>query len=257
MDARMKLTIIGCAGSFPGPDASASCYLVEAPYEGRTFRMLLDLGSGAFGPLQRMIDPVDIDAISLSHLHPDHCFDMSGLYVFRKYHPAGPLPRIPVFSPVGSDWHLSVAYGTTEPNGMSMPFEFRDHVEGLEVTIGPFTLTAMRVVHPVPAYAVRLSDGDSTLVYSGDTGPMVDLVDFVRGADAFLCEASFVETGNNPPDLHLTGAEAGQIAQDAGVPRLLVTHIPSWTDRAAIDAEVAAAYSGRYRLVRAGDTFEF
>lgn len=252
----MKLTIVGCAGSFPGPESSASCYLLEAPWQGGTFRLLLDIGSGSFGTLQHYIDPKDIDAISLSHLHPDHCFDISGLYVYRKYHPSGLLPRIPVFSPSGSDWHLSNAYGTTQPNGMTLPFEFRDHLDGGEVQVGPFTLTAKKVVHPVPAYAVRVTDGENTIVYSGDTGPMDGLADFVRGADIFLCEASFTEDGENPPDLHLTGAEAGQIAEDAQVPLLLVTHIPSWTDRDIIDTEVRTTYTGEHHLVRAGETYD-
>src|SRR5690606_18353505 len=127
----VKLTVIGCSGSFPGPDSAASCYLVEAPHEGRTFRLLLDLGSGALGPLQDHIDLRDIDAIALSHLHPDHCFDMSGLYVVRKYHPQGRPARIPVYAPTGADWHLSNAYGTTEPNGMTLPFEFHELSDGL------------------------------------------------------------------------------------------------------------------------------
>jgi ribonuclease BN (tRNA processing enzyme) len=79
----MKLTVIGCAGSFAGPDSAASCYLLEADHEGRTWRVLLDLGSGSLGPLHRFIDPVSVDAVFLTHLHPDHYFDISGHYVVR------------------------------------------------------------------------------------------------------------------------------------------------------------------------------
>ncbi|MCL3838816.1 MBL fold metallo-hydrolase [Aeromicrobium duanguangcaii] len=252
----MRLTIVGCSGSFPGPDSAASCYLVEAPFEGRTFRMLLDLGSGALGPLQDFIDLRDIDAISLSHLHPDHCFDMSGLYVVRKYHPAGRPPRLPVYAPVGTDWQLSNAYGTTAPNGMTLPFEFRDVVDGFETTVGPFTMRAMRTPHPVEAYAIRLECEGRSLVYSGDTGFDPALTRFAAGADVFLCEASFVESADNPPDLHLTGAEAGRIATDAGVGRLLLTHIPPWTDRDEVEADLRTTYTGDFSLVRAGDVVQ-
>lgn len=251
----MKLTTIGCSGSFPGPDSAASCYLVEAPFEGRTFRLLLDIGSGAFGALQRHVDPIEIDAISISHLHPDHCFDMSGFYVYRKYHPSGLQPKIPVLAPEGADWHLSNAYGTTQPNGMTLPFEFLEHADGETVTIGPFEITSKLVVHPVPSFAVKVTTGDKTLIYSGDTGPMDCLADFVRGSDAFLCEASFVESAENPPCLHLTGAEAGQIAREADVPLLLITHIPSWTDADEVEADVKSTFTGDYRIVRAGDSF--
>ena len=96
----MKLTVVGCSGSFPGPDSPASCYLLEQEHEGRTWRVLMDLGSGAFGVLQRYVDPLDVDAVLLSHLHADHCLDLCGFYVMRKYHPSGPPPRLPVWGPV-------------------------------------------------------------------------------------------------------------------------------------------------------------
>ena len=84
----MRLTVVGCSGSYPGPESPASCYLVEADdADGRTWRILLDLGSGALGALQRYADPLGIDAVFLSHLHADHCLDLCGYYVLRRYHP--------------------------------------------------------------------------------------------------------------------------------------------------------------------------
>jgi len=115
----MRLTVIGCSGSYPGPDSAASCYLVEAEREGRTWRILLDLGSGALGTLHRYVDPLDIDGIFLSHLHPDHCFDISGYYVMRKYHPEGPQPRIPISGPKGTAEQMASAYGLPEQPGMN------------------------------------------------------------------------------------------------------------------------------------------
>ena len=91
----MRLTIIGCSGSFPGPDSPASCYLVEA--EG--FRLLIDLGSGALSALQRYAGLYDIDAICVSHLHADHCLDLCCYSVALTYHPEGPRPKIPVYGP--------------------------------------------------------------------------------------------------------------------------------------------------------------
>lgn len=252
----MRLTIVGCSGSFPGPDSAASCYLIEAPYEGRTFRLLLDLGSGALGPLQEYVDLREIDAINLSHLHADHCFDMGGLYVVRKYHPQGAPPRLPVYAPPGADWRLSNAYGTTAPNGMTLPFEFHELADGFEAKVGPFTMRTHRTPHPVEAYATRIEHEGSVLVYSGDTGPDPELVPFVQGADLFLCEASFVESADNPPELHLTGAEAGRLATEAGVDHLLLTHIPPWTDRAEVEADLRTTYAGAYRLVEPGDVVE-
>ena len=83
----MRLTAVGTSGSFPGPGNSASCYLLTWQAEGRDWRVVLDLGSGALGALQAHVDPADLDAVVLSHLHPDHCLDMTGLYVHRIYDP--------------------------------------------------------------------------------------------------------------------------------------------------------------------------
>jgi ribonuclease BN (tRNA processing enzyme) len=254
--AGLTLRVVGCAGSFPGPDSPASCYLVEAPFEGRTYRLLVDLGSGSLGNLQRMVDLREVDAIALSHLHADHCFDMSGLYVFSKYHPEGALSQIPVHAPAGAGQFLARAYGIYEPTGMTEQFDFRDWQDGATVQLGPFAVTSVRVDHPVPAFALRVAAGEHALVYSGDTGPTERLVDLAAGADLFLCEVSFLESVDNPPHLHLTGAEAGDYATRAGVGRLLVTHIPAWTDRAQVEADVKTTWDGAYDLVTAGSTYE-
>lgn len=252
----MKLTVIGCAGSYPGPDSPASCYLIEAPHEGGTFSLLIDLGNGALGGLQRVMDLRDVDAVALSHLHPDHCLDMCGFYVVRKYHPTGAFPVIPVFAPDGAGHYLATAYGDNDGAGMTQQFEFREWVPSEPVRVGPFTITAVLVDHPVAAFAVKVSDGRSTLVYSGDTGPTPVLAELVDGVEAFLCEASFVESADNPPHLHLTGAEAGTYAAAGNVGKLLITHIPAWTDRAEVEADAKSTWDGPLELVTAGSTYD-
>ncbi|MGA8987038.1 MBL fold metallo-hydrolase [Aeromicrobium sp.] len=252
----MKLTVIGCAGSFPGPESPASCYLVEAPFEGRVYRLLLDLGSGSLGNLQRFCDLRDIDAVALSHLHPDHCFDMSGLYVVSKYHPDGPLHRIPVHAPAGAAAFLARGYGVDDPLGMTEQFDFSNWRDGGTVHLGPFTVASVLVDHPVPAFALRVATEDHSVTYSGDTGPTEALVELAEGTDLFLCEASFVESVANPANLHLTGAEAGDYATRAGVKKLLVTHIPEWTDRAEVEADVKGTWAGPYELVTAGASYD-
>jgi ribonuclease BN (tRNA processing enzyme) len=252
----VKLTVIGCAGSYPGPDSPASCYLLEAPDgDGRTWRVLLDLGSGALGNLQRYADPLSLDAVLLTHLHPDHYFDISGLYVVWKYHPSGPRPRIPVWGPPGVAQQVARAYGLPSDPGMSAEFDFHEY-DGTPVRLGPFAITVTRVIHPVPAYALRIESGGRVLVYSGDSGPCGDLVEVARDADLLLCEAAFQEGGDNPPDLHLTGADAGRVAAKAGAERLVLTHIPPWHDPQVTLAEAQGTYDGSVELARAGATYE-
>ncbi len=102
----MKLTVVGCSGSFPSAESACSSYLVEAD----GYRLLLDMGNGALGVLQRYVDPLTLDAVFLSHLHADHCLDLTGYYVVRRYHPSGHQPRIPVWGPEGTADRMARAY---------------------------------------------------------------------------------------------------------------------------------------------------
>lgn len=252
----MKLTVIGCAGSYPGPDSPASCYLVEEPYEGGIYRLVLEMGNGALGALQRHVELRDINAVAVSHLHADHSFDLSVYYVVSRYHPEGQMPRLPLYAPAGADRFLSRSYGPEPDPGILKHFEYHDLSDGLVAELGPFTVTFAAVDHPVETYAMRLEAGGRTLVYSGDTGPFEALDELASGADVFLCEASFVESKVNPPHLHLTGAEAGASATKAGVGRLLITHIPAWTDSGEVERDTKGAWDGPLHLVNAGDVFE-
>lgn len=242
----MHLKVIGCAGSFPGPDSPASCYLVE--HEG--FRLLLDLGNGALGALQRHIALTDIDAIVLSHLHADHVLDMCGLYVAQRYHPEGPRPPIPVWGPRGTAGRLARAYDLGEEPGMSGQFTFHDLVEG-EQEIGPFTTTAARVNHPVEAYGVRVEAGGHVLAYSGDTAQTPALVELARDADVALFEASCLDA-QPAPGVHLTAREAAEHAQAAGARILVLTHLVAWNDPQVTLAEARPAFDGELVLASSG-----
>jgi ribonuclease BN (tRNA processing enzyme) len=251
----MRLTIVGCSGSFPGPESPASCYLVEAPYDGRTFRLLLDLGSGSLGALQRHADLDEIDAVALSHLHPDHCMDLCGYYVVRKYHPTGARPRLAVYGPEGTSERMARAYDLPRDQGMDEQFAFATYPE-TSFEVGPFTLDVMRVDHPVPAYAIRVTHDGRSLVYSGDTGQCTALDEIAKGCDVFLCEASFMEGAVNPPGLHLTGREAAETAERAGVGRLLLTHVPPWHQPDAVLTDAVPHFDGPVSLVSSGSSYD-
>ena len=263
----LRLTVVGCSGSYPGPDSAASCYLLEAEHDGRTWRILLDLGNGALGQLHRYADPLGIDAVFLSHLHADHCLDLCGYYVMRKYHPTGAQPSIPVWGPHGTAARMARAYDLPLEPGMTEEFDFHaygDHedrvagrdVDRAEVELGPFRIEARRVRHPVTAYALRVTAGGRTLVYSGDTAPCPELDAIAAGADLLLAEASFRTGDPNPPDLHLTGTDCGHTAARAGAGRLVLTHVPPWHDPADAEAEARAAWDGPVELARAGATYD-
>jgi ribonuclease BN (tRNA processing enzyme) len=241
----MKLTVVGCAGSFPGPDSPASCYLVEA--EG--FRLLLDLGSGAIGALARYVSIYDIDAVLLSHLHPDHCMDLCGYYVARNYRPEGPSERIPVYGPADTADRMATAYGLPLVPGMRGQFDFRTLTGEFE--LGPFRVGTARMAHPVEAYGFRLGHAGKVLTYSGDTGECDALVALAEEADLLLCEASFQVGRDEAPGIHLNGAQAAAHANAAAVGRLLLTHIPPWYDPARA-LEEASGFVGPLELARPG-----
>lgn len=251
----MRLTVIGCSGSFPGPDSPASCYLVEAEEAGRTWRLLLDLGNGALGRLQSHVDPLEVDAVLLSHLHPDHWFDMSGFYVLRKYHPEGPQPRIPVYGPRGTAERMAAGYGLAPRPGMTEEFDFHEY-DGSAVRVGPLAVEVARVVHPVEAYAMRVSHAGRSMVYSGDTAACDALVELARDTDLLLAEASFREGEDNPVDLHMTGREAAETAVRAGARRLVLTHIPPWYERRSALEEAEPVYDGPLDLAWCGATYD-
>jgi len=250
----MKLTVIGCSGSYAGPDSSASSYLIEAPHHEdsrRTYRLLVDLGSGALGALHRHVDPLLIDAVLISHLHADHFFDISGYYVMRKYHPSGPAPRIPVWGPRGMKARVARAYGLPLDPGMNDEFAFKRLRKGT-FDIGPFTITAKRVLHPIEAFAFRIEHEGKVLVYSGDTAVCDALVELAEGADILLAEAAFRDDEDNPPGVHMTGSEAASVARDACCKALVLTHVPPWHDKLDALHEAEGVFLGPISLAAEG-----
>lgn len=247
----MRLTVLGCSGSFPGPDGPASSYLLEVD----DFRVLLDLGSGALTPLQRTGHAYDIDAVLLSHLHADHCLDMCPYYVARTYGPDGLAPRIPVYAPTGVEARLDAAYRHVERAGMAEVFEFHEWTEGTH-GIGPLRVTVRRVWHPIEAYAMRIEYDRAVLCYSGDSSVDGALTESARDADLFVCEASLLTRWNQPDGVHLTGRQAGETAAEAGARRLVLTHVPAWTPADEVLAEAHAAYPGDVELARPGAVYD-
>lgn len=243
----MRLTVVGCSGSFPGPDSPASGYLVEAD----DYRVMLDLGNGSLGALARHTDIFDLDAVLVSHLHADHCMDLCSYYVARRYRPEGPLPRIPVLGPADTAGRMARAYDIGEDPGMSGEFDFVTYpADSFE--LGPLRVRVARVVHPVETYAVRIEHAGRALAYSGDTAPTDGLVELARGVEVLVCEASFHDGEPRPEGLHLTGGEAGEHAARAGVGRLVVTHVPPWNDPQRALAEASTTYGGPTTLARSG-----
>ncbi|WP_028049122.1 MBL fold metallo-hydrolase [Cellulomonas sp. URHD0024] len=257
----MRLTILGCAGSFPSADSAASGYLVQADDEdGRTWSVVLDLGSGALGALQKYGDARRLDAIGVSHLHVDHVADVAALHVLRKYDPTGALPAVPLFGPAGTADRVLQLSGSEHP---SEQFDVASWEAGAAVVVGPLTLTPIPVEHPVPAFGLRVTGpsslpdgGTATLSYSGDTDTCPGLDALATDVDLLLVEAAYLEgRDDHLRGIHLTGRRAGQAAARGGARRMVLTHIPAWNDPAVTEAEARAVYDGPIALAYPGAVY--
>jgi len=252
----VRITVLGCSGSVSGPDSPASGYLLTAP---DTPPLVIDFGGGVLGALQRYADPGDVTVL-LSHLHADHCLDLPGLFVWRRYHPNPPPGKGLMYGPRDTWARLAAA---SSPEGGELDdfkdiFDIRHWTDGEPVRIGSLEVLPRSVSHPTESYGMRFTDpSGAVLVYSGDTGICGSVVELARDADVFLCEASWTHAPDNrPPDVHLSGTEAGQIAAKAGVGELLLTHIPPWTSREDVISEAKAEFDGPVRAVVCGESFD-
>ncbi|GAA4999615.1 MBL fold metallo-hydrolase [Kitasatospora paranensis] len=248
----MKLTVVGCSGSFPSADSPCSSYLVEAD----GYRLVIDLGNGALGALQKYTGLYDVDAVLLSHLHADHCIDLCAYWVARNYRVEGCPAPLPVYGPHGTAERLARAYDMPEEPGMKEVFDFRP-LGNRTFDLGPLRITSAGVNHlNTEAYGFRIEHGGRALAYSGDTGECGDLVELARDADLFLCEAAYTDGKETFSSIHLNGRQAGEHATAAGAGRLVLTHIPPWTDAEHNRADAATAFPGPVDLARPGAVYE-
>lgn len=254
----MRVTAVGCAGSFPGPSSPASCYLVQAEHEGRTWSVALDLGNGSLGVLQQFLEPRLLDAVVLSHLHPDHCLDLCSLYVMLSYQPdALRHDLLPVHSPAGAQERMARAYGVTAPEPLTTRLSFPVLIDAVTVEVGPFGITPYLVEHPVEAYGLRVEADGAVLAYTGDTDICPALTPLCRDATLVLADCAFIDGRDPLPGIHMSGSRAARaVAEASGVRRLILTHLPSWNDPVTCHDQAAAVWDGPIEICRPGATYE-
>ncbi len=253
----MRLTVVGCSGSGPGPASPASCYLLEASAGERTWRLVIDLGSGSLGRLQRHLDPVGLDAVLLTHLHADHFLDLAGLYVIHRYRPGGGRrPPIRVVGPADTARRVALAYYGREVS-MAGQFAFETLADGAPFDVGPFRVTPRRTEHPIEAYGFRVEADGRVLGFTGDTDTCPSLGPLLRDADLALADSAFVDGRDAERGIHLSGSRAAEAALAAGgVERLMLTHIPAWNDPEVCRAQAAAVWQAPVELAVPGATYD-
>ncbi|WP_309113250.1 MBL fold metallo-hydrolase [Saccharothrix sp.] len=226
--------VLGGCGAYPEPGRACSGFLVE--WDG--FRLVLDMGYATLPRLLRHCPDGAVDAVVITHEHPDHCVDLHGLFRLRHYGPA--TGKVPLYCPPGVPARLT----TLEPD-VDLTEVFDVHELPGHYRVGPFELTGVPLPHYVPNAGVRLEADGTVLAYTGDTGPDPALADLGRNADLYIVEATDrVGETERPCRNLLTSTEAGNWATRAGARRLMLTHFWPGNDRAAAVAAARAEFAG-------------
>jgi ribonuclease BN (tRNA processing enzyme) len=245
----MRLTVLGAGPACQNPGGACSGYLVEQ--EGTA--VLVDCGPGVFPRLQEYVRPEEVRAVVISHAHADHTLDLLQyryyLWFLRELQPIA-RPPVLYLPPSGHERLLGVsAMQDPSPAFFSDLFDTREYDPGQSLDLGPLSLRFVPVLHIPHTYALRVS-GDGELAYSADSGPCAGLADVAQGSDLFVCECANEERSTYP--YHLTPAQAGRYARDAGARRLLLTHRWGRFGKEETLAQARAEYSGPLDLAEEG-----
>jgi ribonuclease BN (tRNA processing enzyme) len=240
----MRLTVLGGCGAWPDAGQACSGYLVE--YDG--FRLLVDLGYATVPRLLEWVTADQVDAVFISHGHPDHCADLNPLLRARalRDHPPAPLP---VYALPGA---LDAVLALDRPGMLAHAYVLHEFSAGSHLNIGPFRAQTRLLPHWVPNAGVRLTAGGRVFAYTGDTGPSPDVVELARDADLLLAEATYVDQVPEDSRRYLSSArQAGRQAADAGARHLLLTHLWPGTEPAAARAAAVDGYDGEVGVATA------
>lgn len=244
----MRVQVIGGCGAWPADGQACSGYLIE--HDG--FRILLDPGYGVATAMSGHLEPGDLDAVFVSHGHPDHCADLHPLLRGRVL---GGSSSLPIYAIAGAIDGVVSWDGLGELDGAYNPIEIAD---GDDFVIGPFRATTMHLPHFVPNCGIRLAVDSRVAVYTGDAGPSTDLLDLAEGADLLIAEATFPrEVPETLAGNLSTAVDVAMAAAKTDVGRLVLTHLWPGTDRDSSEDAARQHYDGEVDVAVSGLTVDF
>lgn len=222
---------------------------------------MLDCGSGVVGKLREHCELHDVDAILISHLHADHCFDLLPYYHGLRYAPGNPsVDRPALYLPPDDPARLRLLTALYSDAGLDFfadAFRVQTYPSDGSLRMGDVVIHFGEVEHYIPTHAMRIESTDRVLIYSADTGPCQAIEDLARAGDLFVCEATFLTRDLAPQDRgHMAAAEAGDIAARAGVKRLMLTHFVRGVDDARRRAEAERTFGKQVILADEGRTYQ-
>ncbi|WLR53941.1 MBL fold metallo-hydrolase [Mesobacillus subterraneus] len=239
----MKLRVVGFWGGYPKVNEASTGYLLE--HEG--FKLMIDFGSGVLAKLQNFVQPEELDALVLSHYHPDHVADIGVLQHARL-----------IQGFLGKKSSQLPIYGHAEDKQEFAKLTYKNITKGVaydpakELKVGPFTISFLPAVHPVPCYAMRIEAGGKSLVYTADTSFKEEYISFASEVDLLLSECNFYGNQDGKGAGHMNSFDNGRLADGAGVKQLVLTHLPHYGEIDQLVSEASTVFNGRITLAREG-----
>lgn len=229
----MELTILGFMGGYPSKGIGTSSYVLESDH----FHLLIDVGSNAVLALEQQMDPLDIDAVILTHYHPDHIADLGVLqhvFLLKEQFDKKEKSVLPIYGHAESELHKLRTHSEVTKG---VNYSGKEKIE-----IGPFHIEFLRTIHPVPCFALQITEikTNKKLVFTADSGYMEEFIPFSKNAELLLADTNFFEEGEHPP-IHMTSKEVGTLAQSANVKEVVLTHLPPEGDWQKLLKETQAA----------------
>ncbi|MGX6979832.1 MBL fold metallo-hydrolase [Vagococcus elongatus] len=211
----MEITVLGFWGAYPWNKEGTSSYLLKSS----GFSLLIDAGSGTFNMLRETIEPLELDAVIISHYHHDHIADLGVLQYYRQLNQPEGHAELPIYGHTEHEFYFDAL--TMPKVSKGIPYE-----ERTPITIGPFTVGFLRTRHPVPCFAMRITETSTgkNFVYTADSGYLNKFTDFIEGTNLLIADSYFLN-GNEDNPVHFTAKEVGEMAKNGGVPKVLLSHL--------------------------------
>lgn len=242
----MKVTIVGYYGGYPAKNKASSVYIIEKG----DFAIVLDMGSGALSKLPNYVQISDINAVIVSHYHTDHIADIGVLQHSKlvQYYTTDDDTVLPIY---GHTEDMEAFHRLNHDFTEAVPYHPNETMK-----LGPFFIRFLKTKHSVPCYGMRITDGDSSIVYTADTAFQEEWIPFCHEADLLLADTNFYANMDATTSGHMTSEEVGRIAEAANVNEVILTHLPHFGNHKQLVAEAKKIYSKKVTLAYEGLVWE-
>ena len=237
----VRVQFLGSGSAFSDGGRANAAIHVTAP----GVSILLDCGGSALPAIKKHVDPGTIDAIAVTHLHGDHFGGIPFLVIERHF--MGPKRPLVVGGPPSLEKRLRAEEQALYPDFFGptpLGFPFSTVVLGSEPTeLGGARVSALPVRHVAMAepHGLRVEVGGKLIAYSGDARWTEHLAAVAKGADLFICEATFFE--RDDPS-HISYRQLMAHRKEIEAKRIVLTHLGAETLAHLSDLELEYSVDG-------------